>query len=207
MKKDMTYDKVITYSFYLLLAVTLLWDVTLRGGEKAGRIGLIYITIFAARIVFTKTFLKRSKAAYVVTLTFIFFSMYLASVMNFYAFEYYDKILHLASGVLLAFFGLIIYIYLCGNIENKTMRKIAMVVFPFLFAVAAAGIWEIWEYATDKIFGLTAQNNSLDDTMWDIICGTVGAVFSCFLIYLYTKGKNIKFIKTVISEMILDENK
>ena len=48
-----------------------------------------------------------------------------------------------------------------------------MVVFSLLFAIACAGVWEIWEFSTDQIFGFTAQNNSLHDTMWDIICGTV----------------------------------
>ncbi|MGG7176628.1 hypothetical protein ACQPU1_03470 [Clostridium paraputrificum] len=201
MKKKLKYDVAITYFFYILLAATLIWDLTSRGGEKAWRIGLIYLTTFVTRLLFTKTFLRRSKAAYVVTLAFIFISMYLANVLNFYGIPYYDKFLHLTSGILLAFFGLIIYIYLSGNKENKSMRKITIVIFPFIFAIASAGIWEVWEFATDQIFGLTAQMNDLHDTMWDIICGTIGGGFSCIFMYLHCKGNNIKFIRAIIDEM------
>ncbi|MBI6871836.1 hypothetical protein [Clostridium aciditolerans] len=201
MKKHMKYDTIITYIFYILLATTLVWDIFARGSGKVFRIGLIYITIFIARLLFNKTFLKKSKAGYVLALIFIFFSMYLANVMDFYSIPNYDKLLHLVSGVLLAFLGLIIYIFLCGNKENLTMRPIAMVVFPLLFAIACAGAWEIWEFTTDQIFGFTAQNNSLHDTMWDIICGTVGGSFSCFFMYLYIKGKNIRIVKMIIKDM------
>lgn len=200
MKKKITYDTKITYLFYLLLAVTFIWDLIARDGVKSFRIGLILVTIVVARILFTKTFLKKSKAAYVVALVFIFISMYLANVLDFYGIAFYDKFLHVISGVLLAFYGLILYIYLCGNKENKTMKSIAMIIFSFLFAVAAAGIWEIWEFTTDSLFNLTAQNG-LEDTMWDIICGTIGGAFSCWLMYLHTRGKNIRSVRTIIDEI------
>ncbi len=83
MKKRLGYHLVCTYVFYVLLAVTFVWDYFYRDGEKLWRVGLIYITIFAARFLFSKTFLRKSKGAYVVTLVFIFFAMYLANVMNF----------------------------------------------------------------------------------------------------------------------------
>lgn len=198
MKKNYSYDLKLTYFFYVLLAVTFVLDYFYRGGEKAFRIGLIYITIFAARILFTKTFLKKSRMAYVVTLIFIFFAMYLANVMNFYAFDAYDKILHFVSGILLAFYGLIYCVYLCGYKESESINPMMMVVFPFLFAVACAGVWEIWEFATDSIFGLTAQNGSLNDTMWDIICGSIGGIISCTVIYIHAKLRPIKFVQYII---------
>ena len=203
--KSIGYDKAITYGFYILLALTLVYDVIVRDGEKVWRIGLIYVTIFVARFLFTKTFMKKSKVAYIVALIFIFISMYLANVWNFYGVPYYDKFLHLTSGVLLAFYGLILYIYLCGNKENKTMRPITIVIFPFIFAIAAAGIWEVWEFTTDQIFGLTAQMNDLHDTMWGIICGTIGGGFSCMLMYLHAKGKKVKVVEAIISEITINK--
>ena len=56
MKKRLGYHLVCTYVFYVLLAVTFVWDYFYRDGEKLWRIGLIYITIFAARFLFSKTF-------------------------------------------------------------------------------------------------------------------------------------------------------
>lgn len=201
MKKQIKYDRIITYIFYLLLFITAIWDKLFRNGEKFFRIVLIYMTIFVTKLLFSKTFLRRSKVGYVIALAFVFFSMYLANVMGFYSIPNYDKILHLISGVLLAFYGLILYIFLCGNKENETMRPIGMVVFSLIFAIACAGTWEMWEFTTDHLFGLSAQNNSLQDTMWDIICGTIGGSFSCFFIYLYTKGKNIRIVKMIIEDM------
>ena len=46
MKKRLGYHLVCTYVFYVLLAVTFVWDYFYRDGEKLWRIGLIYITIF-----------------------------------------------------------------------------------------------------------------------------------------------------------------
>jgi len=50
------------------------------------------------------------------------------------------------------------------------MKRIMLFVFPFIFAVAVAAIWE---FTTDSLFNLTAQND-LKDTMWDIILGSFG---------------------------------
>ena len=74
-----------------------------------------------------------------------------------------------------------------------------------LFATAAAGAWEIWEFTTDSLFGLTAQNGSLTDTMWDIICGTSVGIVTAIPIYLHSKGKNIKIIDKIIED--IEKNK
>lgn len=200
MRKKMTYDIKYTYIFYILLAVTLVWDLIYRDGVKFGRILLIYGTIFAARILFTKTFLKKSKTSYMIALGFIFAAMYLANVCNFYGIPYYDKILHLASGALLGYIGLIIYIYFFGGLNNKTNKAMASIVFVFIFAVASAGIWEVWEFATDQLLNLTAQNG-LIDTMWDIICGTIGGIAFCSLIFINIKTKKVSLINRVMKEM------
>lgn len=191
-------DNIITTLFYILLGITAMWDYIIRGGEKTARIVLIYVTIFLVRYIYKKTFLKRYDFLYGVTLFFIFISMYLANVFNFYAFKNYDKFLHLLSGIILAIVGLIIYMYLSNYSLNNGMKKATVIIFPMIFAIACAGVWEIWEFTTDQIFGLTAQCNDLHDTMWDIICGTVGGAISCFFIGLYLKGMNIKIIKGII---------
>lgn len=191
-------NKIITILFYILLIITLVWDYFARSGGKFGRIILIGVTIAAVVYIYNKTFFKKYNFLYGVTLFFIFISMYLANVFNFYAFKNYDKFLHLLSGIILAIVGLIIYMYLSNNSLNNGMKKSTVIIFPMIFAIACAGVWEIWEFATDQIFGFTAQWNDLHDTMWDIICGTCGGAISCFLIWLYLKGINIHIIKYII---------
>ena len=70
-----------------------------------------------------------------------------------------------------------------------------------LFSIAAAGVWEIWEFSTDMLFGFHSQNNSLIDTMMDIICGSIMGIITNIPIYLYIKGKNISFIENIVKEM------
>ncbi|MGL4772072.1 MAG: hypothetical protein ACRC2K_00765 [Clostridium sp.] len=200
MKEKVSLDNKITIGFYILLAMTLIWDVTARDGSKVFRILLISVTILGAKILFSYTFLKKSKASYIVVLAFIFASMYLANVMNFYNYVYYDKILHLFSGGIIAIFGFIVFVHYFGDRENETVKQGAMILFAFLFCAGAAGVWEIWEFATDQLFGLQAQNG-LMDTMWDIILGTFGGIPVYIAIAQYEKGKNIKMLKKIAEEL------
>ena len=195
----MKLDKLLTMIFYILLLVTAIIDSLYRDGIKFWRIILIFVTIFVVRIIFNKTFLKKFLSAYIITIIFIFISMYLANVWDFYAIDNYDKFLHFISGILIGFLGLVIYIYLSnGNINNE-MKPITIFIFPLIFSIAIAGVWEIWEFSTDQIFGLTAQWN-LEDTMWDIILGSLGGGISSGLIYYSNKSKKIRVIQRLINK-------
>lgn len=201
MKKKMTYDQIITILVAIYLVLHSVVNVVFYDGNKVGRIALIFIAIIAMKIVFSFTFMKRSKIMYILGLIFIIMSIYLGNVLNIYTYiTYYDKILHLASGIILGIVGFAIYIYFEYKEKNKLNAKFA-VIFTVVFAIAMAGAWEMWEFSTDQIFGLTSQNNSLLDTMTDIICGTVGGVLILPLIYMHTKGNKIKFLEVVIKEI------
>ena len=195
----MKLDKLLTMIFYILLLVTVIIDSLYRDGIKFWRIILIFVTIFVVRIIFNKTFLKKFLSAYIITIIFIFISMYLANVWDFYAIDNYDKFLHFISGILIGFLGLVIYIYLSnGNINNE-MKPITIFIFPLIFSIAIAGVWEIWEFSTDQVFGLTAQWD-LEDTMWDIILGSLGGGISSGLIYYSNKSKKIRVIQRLINK-------
>lgn len=46
-----------------------------------------------------------------------------------------------------------------------------------------AGLWELLEFAGDKLFHFTAQGRDPDDTMLDMIDGLMGGtVFAAFLV-------------------------
>lgn len=131
---------------------------------------------------------------------FIFLSMTLGKTFFFYGIPHWDKFLHITSGLLLAFVGMVLLWSL--NAKGSKLSPAVIIGFTLIFSIAAAGAWEIWEFTTDSLFGLTAQNNSLNDTMWDIICGTIGGSVVCILLYLYYyKGKNLKIIKSTIDYM------
>ena len=198
--KKMSKDLVVTLYFMILLALTGVYDIVARDSAKIFRIILIVVTVWTTYFLFKVTFLKKSKIMYYCILVFIFLSMYLANVWNFYGIPNYDKYLHLGSGVLLALIGYALFIYLCGGKEHPEINPLTPVIFSVIFSIAGAGIWEIWEFSTDTLFGLSAQNGSLIDTMVDIICGTVMGLITNIPIYLHSKGKRVKFIENILNE-------
>jgi uncharacterized membrane protein YjdF len=104
---------------------------------------------------------------------FILLSIFLGRALNFYALvPQWDKLLHFLSGFLFAQAGKEIYLKLGGNKQNKAVLNY----FALFSAFSAATLWEIWEFASDKILNTNAQNNSLDDTMYDIVAGSVGGI-------------------------------
>ncbi|MCI6691428.1 MULTISPECIES: hypothetical protein [unclassified Clostridium] len=198
-------ELIVAEIFTVILIITGIYDYFARDGEKLFRIGLTFVTIILVYLLFIKGFLKGARIIYYINMTFVFLSMYLASVWNFYSITNYDKFLHLLSGAIIAIIGYILFIYLTNDISRKEMNPLTSAIFVILFATAAAGVWEIWEFTTDSLFGLTAQNNSLNDTMWDIICGTVVGLITAIPIYINSKTNNIKIINRIISE--IEENK
>ncbi|MGL5084375.1 MAG: hypothetical protein ACRC68_01410, partial [Clostridium sp.] len=190
-------ELMVTLGFMILLALTAIYDSAARGGEKFGRILLIVVTVWAVYFFCRVTFLRKSATMYYSIIVFIFLSMYLANVWDFYGIPNYDKYLHLGSGILIALIGYVYFLHLCGGEHIPQINPLAPVIFSIIFSIAAAGIWEIWEFSTDMIFGLSAQNGSLLDTMIDIICGTVMGIVTNIPFYLNIKGKKIKFVQTI----------
>ena len=199
--KSKSQESLVTWGSMLLLAITAVYDFIFKNGIKFPRILLLVVTIGGMYIVYKKSFLSRSKTSYYMILIFIFLAMYLGNVWDFYGIPHYDKFLHLGSGAIIAIIGYVLFISLCGKEGIKVVNPYMAVIFVIIFAAAAAGVWEIWEYTTDSLFGLTAQNNSLDDTMWDIICGTGVGIITSIPIYMYSRGKKVKFIDNIIKEM------
>lgn len=204
-EKRVNREFIVAAIFTIVLIITSIYDFFVRDGEKLFRIALTFVTIVLVYLLFIKSFLKGSKTIYYINMTFILLSMYLASVWDFYSIPNYDKFLHLLSGAVIAIIGYVLFIYLTNNKAREEMHRLTPVIFVVLFATAAAGAWEIWEFTTDSLFGLTAQNNSLNDTMWDIICGTTVGIITAIPIYLHSKGKSIKIIDKIISEIEINK--
>lgn len=199
-KEKIGKDLSITLGFMVLLIITAVYDITVRDSVKLFRIILIAGTVWVTYFFVNFTFLKKFKIIYYYILGFIFLSMYLANVWNFYGIPYYDKFLHLGSGILIALIGYVLFIHLCGNTEKTGINPFAPIIFSIIFSIAGAGVWEIWEFTTDLIFGFSAQNGSLNDTMIDIICGSVMGIITNIPMYMHVKGRKIKFIENILYE-------
>lgn len=188
--------------YMAVLIITFVYKYAIKDYDELFRIGLAAVTAWIVYFTCKITFLKKSEICFYVILAFTFSSIYLGNVWDLYRIiPIYDKLLHLLSGVIIAVIGLVLFLYLNnGNIKGD-FNTYFVVIFSIIFSIAAAGLWEIWEFSTDMLFGFHSQNNSLIDTMMDIICGSIMGIIANIPIYLYIKGKNISFIEKIIDEI------
>lgn len=138
---------------------------------------LTVLCIVAVTIIYKKTkFL--TKGAYFSVVIFILLSIFLGRGMRIYRIiPFWDKGLHFLSGFIAVAVARHLYSAFGGDTKNKTLFNL----FAITFAVAVAGVWEIYEFTIDSLFGMQSQNGSLQDTMWDIILGTVSGLISVIL--------------------------
>lgn len=120
---------------------------------------------------------------------FVFASLFLGEVRGYYLrFWWWDVVLHTGSGLLLGLTGfLLVYILNQTDRVGIHMKPGFVALFSFAFAMAAGGLWEIFEFAIDNFFGLNMQKSGLQDTMWDLIVDAFGALVFSVTGYLYLK--------------------
>lgn len=144
-------------------------------------------------------------------LLFAFGSFILGEVFNFYdKYPLWDAFLHVMSGVILAYLGLVLIKYFVQN-ENIGVQLSPMfvIVAVILFSLSIGAIWEITEFLADEWFGMNSQqymaNNggtvtsskdvplvgheALRDTMEDLMLDLGGACFVGLIEYGNVKHK------------------
>jgi len=127
---------------------------------------------------------------------FVFLTLFLGSLRNFYEkFPWWDSILHFQSGLLLGVIGfLLVYILNEQKSPKLVMSPGFVAFFAFCFSIALSGLWEIYEFFMDSVFGYSMQRNGLQDTMWDIIVNVVGTLIISILGYFWIKrNKKLPF--------------
>lgn len=131
---------------------------------------------------------------------FLFCSQFLGSFLGAYTyFSWWDAMLHSVSGVFIGYVALIIMVTADrSGILFKQHKTGLVVLFIFAIGIASAGIWEIIEFTGDTFFGTNAQLGSLQDTMEDIICGTIGGGIYAIYIGMMLKSKHKCAIDTLL---------
>ena len=124
---------------------------------------------------------------------FLYGAIYLGEVRSFYYLvPYWDVILHFFSGVMLGCLGFSVVVMLNdAQSVHITLSRGYVAFFAFCFAVMIGVVWEIYEFATDGIFGTNMQKFMLEDgtmlvgraaltdTMKDLIVDCCGAGLVC----------------------------
>lgn len=128
---------------------------------------------------------------------FIFGALGAGEMLGMYnAVWWWDDMLHGTSGIVMALVGLLVFFAL----HPGAARSSLVALFCFTFSLAAAGLWEIFEFSADLfthsamqqwdmnpsavVMGASYQGMGLRDTMSDIILATIGATLTTSLIAL-----------------------
>ena len=146
----------------------------------------------------------------VLAVLFAFAALFLGEIHSYYMrFWWWDIALHTSSGLLTGILGfLLIYVLNADDRIELHMRPRFMALFAFLFAVAVGTLWEIFEFAMDKIVGTTMQKpmlgdpSGLTDTMWDMIVNALGALTISTLGGWYMKRGQRSFIEVWVGRFI-----
>lgn len=120
-----------------------------------------------------------------VWVVFIFLAHYMGVICELYfKWYFFDKVTHTFSGVLSAFVATMI-------LSNVKVKSIAFrILFILSFTFLCAGLWEVFEFTCNLLFGGDAQRVALTgvtDTMLDMIVAFVGALFVSLFYYLKEK--------------------
>lgn len=159
----------------------------------------LFITVLALVLTFGPEIFERSfkidlpEEFEIWILIFIYLTLYLGEVQKFYhLFWWWDILLHGFSAISIGLVGFVVILSLQS--ENKVRAKPFLIcLFAFAFAVAVGALWEIFEFSMDQTFGFTMQDNSLVDTMSDLIIDSVGALMGAGFGYIYLKNKKSKW--------------
>ena len=122
----------------------------------------------------------------IMTYLFTFISVGIGTFGGAYAIHHFDDFLHVTSGIWLGYAALVLGRQLIGERLAGQLPKYFWAIFMVLFALAAAGAWELLEFAGDKLFHFTAQGRDADDTMFDMMDGLIGGIISAS-VYLMKK--------------------
>lgn len=117
-------------------------------------------------------------------IVFIFLAHYLGVSLELYnKWYYFDKVTHFMSGVLSGGVGALI-------LEKEKCKNLLFnILFIISFTWFCAGMWEVFEFVCNYLFGGDAQRvaiTGVSDTMWDMIVAFFGSIIVCF-IYCFRK--------------------
>lgn len=130
-------------------------------------------------------------------LIFLIGSQYLGSILDWYSLGWWDTFMHFISGAILAFSGIALYERLVHRNAGDDISPWFVFLFILSFAALGGVIWEIYEFCTDQLFGMTLQGSGNKDTMTDLSADTAGGLVTAIWAGVRTKMKMKKSKKAV----------
>lgn len=141
----------------------------------------------AAELLFRTTLPRPLQLHYLI---FITAGPFAGSALNVYAaIASWDTLVHFDSGIVLAWLGML----WLRRVEERTGATLPVwfgLVVIVLTAMAFAAAWEICEFASDQLIGTVSQSG-LDDTMRDIMAGTMGGLTAIAVLVIFRRPRTL----------------
>lgn len=180
-------------AFEIILLVTVIFNIVAKDWRNLGMTVLAVINMlipFLVRKIANKKEIKLPPTFEIITMIFVFLSLYLGEIHKFYyKFWWWDLLLHGIFGS----YGVTIALYLKKGIiraEGEVTKKrytIFTLLFAFSFSITIGVIWEVFEFLGDYFFKTSMVKGGLDDTMADIIVKIVFAYITSVIYYYRNK--------------------
>ena len=122
-------------------------------------------------------------------LIFLVGSQLFGSILGWYGLGWWDTFMHLISGAILAFSGIALYERLIHRNAGDEISPWFVFLFTLSFAALGGVLWEIYEFSSDQLFGMTLQGGGNKDTMTDLIADTIGGLVIASVAGIRTKHK------------------
>ncbi|MEF9962218.1 MAG: DUF2238 domain-containing protein [Erysipelotrichaceae bacterium] len=152
---------------------------------------------------------KPIEEIYIISTAFCYFASLIGSCLGGYSILYFDKVVHLCSGIFATLLALILFsaIKRCKKARTKEDYHL-LIVFINAFNLAVAVFWEFYEYAILIFFNNDAIHHytqGVHDTITDMLSAFLGGLFITYwVIRHYQSGKDNFF--TNISEKFYEIN-
>ena len=216
------FDRAIKIVSLLIVVMAVIHEVWLiYQGTRGSRLifsGMQYITLL---LVIVPSMLKRRLNVempwmlFTIIVVFCFSGLILGDALNFYKMvPWWDDLLHIESGVLLAAIGLwLLRVALAANEKPIGFNRWVLAIYLVTFSLGMATFWECIEFTLDDLFGFNTQqfmattkgsliteadvplcgHEALYDTMMDLsttLFGAVPAAIYCFFRYDKVLGRS-----------------
>lgn len=200
----------VTLALQLVMLIGLAFSIYEQQWLNAAVIGGIVLLTALPMLILRRLEIFIPPEFELLTIAFIFAALFLGESRDYYGrFWWWDLALHTTSGALLGILGfLLVYVLNETPRLDLHMRPGFVAFFAFCFAFTVGTLWEVFEFAMDKLAGMNMQTpflgdtSGLTDTMWDLIVDALGALTIALAGYLYMKRGMTSFIERWIQRFI-----
>ncbi|MEM7644018.1 MAG: hypothetical protein AAF366_16050, partial [Pseudomonadota bacterium] len=130
-----------------------------------------------------------------------------ASLLLGEAFDMYERVwwwdiaLHTAAAIGLGMAGFLFVLMLFEG-DRFAAPIWALTLIAACIAITFGVLWELFEFAMDRAFGLSMQKSGLPDTMGDLLADLIGSILGALTGALYLTGRKLGLATALIGQFV-----